>query len=59
MSLHSICFMGATSISNFAAGTIAQFFGVANTFIIFGSVMLLTAIIFITIFYRLEFVSRL
>ena len=58
MSLYSICFMGATSISNLIAGTIAQFFGIANTMIIFGSVLLSATLIFAFRFYHLNFVSK-
>lgn len=59
MSLHSICFMGATSVSNFAAGSIAQLFGVSNTLIIFGSIMLFTAFLFLIRFYNMKFVFKI
>lgn len=59
MSLYSICFMGATSISNLIAGSIAQFFGIANTFIIFGAILLCSAVIFLLKFLHLEFKAKI
>lgn len=59
MSLYSICFMGATSISNLIAGSIAQFFGIANTFIIFGAILLCSAILFLLKFLHIEFKSKI
>ena len=46
MSLNAICYMGTTSISSFIAGFIANLIGIANTFILFGIVMLLFGIAF-------------
>lgn len=59
MSIYTVCFMGATSISNFAAGSVAQIFGIANTFIIFGLVLLIAALLFLIKFCHLNFQSRL
>ncbi len=59
MSIYTVCFMGATSISNFAAGSAAQIFGIANTFIIFGLVLLIAALLFLIKFCHLNFQSRL
>ena len=58
MSIYTVCFMGATSISNFSAGSIAQLFGIANTFIIFGVILLLSALMFLFRFYHLSFESK-
>ncbi len=55
MSLYSICFMGATSVSNFIAGSIAEFLGIANTMIIFGGILLVSTILFAIRFYHLNF----
>ena len=59
MSIYTVCFMGATSISNFVAGTVAQAFGIANTFIIFGLILLYSAFLFLMKFYHLRFTSKL
>ena len=59
MSLHSICFMEATSVSNFAAGSIAQLFGVSNTLIIFGSIMLFIFFLFLIRFYNMRFIFKI
>lgn len=59
MSLYSICFMGATSISNLVAGSIAQFLGIARTLIIFGIILLIAAISFLTKFLHLDFKSKM
>ena len=59
MSIYTVCFMGATSISNFVAGTVAQAFGIANTFIIFGLILLFSAFLFLMKFYHLRFTSKL
>ncbi len=59
MSLYSICFMGATSISNLVAGSITQFFGIANTMIIFGAILLLSTIMFAIRFCHLNFKSKI
>lgn len=59
MSLYSICFVGATSVSNLVAGSIAQFCGVANTLIIFGTVLLISTMLFTVRFYHLKFISKL
>lgn len=45
MSLNSLCFLGTTSISSFFAGTVAHIFGISNTFVILGGLMLLIAFI--------------
>lgn len=45
MSLNSLCFMGTTSISSFFAGSIAHIAGISNTFVILGSLMIITACI--------------
>lgn len=55
MSLYSICFMGATSVSNLIAGSIAEFLGIANTMIIFGGILLVSTILFAIRFYHLNF----
>ena len=59
MSLYSICFLGATSISNLVAGSIAQVFGISNTLIIFGAVLLFSTILFFIKFLHLEFKTRI
>ncbi len=45
MSFNSLCFLGPTSISSLFAGTLAQLWGISNTFIILGTMMLLFGII--------------
>lgn len=45
MSLNSLCFLGTTSISSFFAGSVAHLFGISNTFIILGGLMIITALI--------------
>ena len=40
MSMNSMCFLGTTSLSSLFAGTIAHIYGISNTFIILGSIML-------------------
>ena len=59
MSLNAICYMGTTSISSFIAGFIANLIGIANTFILFGIVMLLFGIAFGYRFSKLNFKSKL
>lgn len=59
MSIHTICFLGATSLSNFMAGSIAQIIGISNAMKLFG-VILFTASLFYTIkLYRMQFKSKL
>lgn len=58
MSIYAVCFMGATSISNFVAGSVAQMTGIANTFIIFGIILLAAAFLFLLKFHHLKFISR-
>lgn len=55
MSIHSICFLGTTSISNLFAGTVAQHIGISNTFILFGFFLLLVSFVFFNIFKNLLF----
>ena len=55
MSIHSICFLGTTSISNLFAGTVAQHIGISNTFIVFGVFLLFVSIIFFNLFKKLSF----
>ncbi len=54
MSIYTVCFMGATSISNFIAGSIAETIGISRTFTIFGVTMLVGAVIFLMKFLRLQ-----
>ena len=59
MSIHTICFLGATSLSNFMAGSIAQIIGISNAMKLFG-VILFAASLFYTIkLYRMLFKSKL
>ena len=58
MSIYAVCFMEATSISNFVAGSVAQMTGIANTFIIFGIILLAAAFLFLLKFHHLKFISR-
>ena len=59
MSIHTICFLGATSLSNFMAGSIAQIIGISNAMKLFG-VILFAASLFYTIkLYRMQFKSKL
>ena len=55
MSIHSICFLGTTSISNLFAGTVAQHIGISNTFIVFGFFLLFVSVIFFNLFKKLSF----
>lgn len=41
MSMNSMCFLGTTSLSSLFAGTVAHIFGISNTFIILGLMMLI------------------
>lgn len=59
MSLNAICYMGTTSISSFVAGFIANLIGIANTLVLFGTVMLLFGIGFGYRFSKLNFKSKL
>ncbi len=59
MSLNAICYMGTTSISSFVAGFVAHLVGIANTFIIFGAVMLFFGTVFGYRFSKLKFKSKL
>lgn len=40
MSVNALCFMGTISLSSYVSGLIAEYLGVAHTFAILGSVML-------------------
>lgn len=46
MSINALCFMGTTSVSSFIAGSIADFFGIAQTFTILGCILFLMAVYF-------------
>lgn len=46
MSINALCFMGTTSVSSFIAGSIADFFGIAQTFTIFGCILFAMALYF-------------
>ncbi len=59
MSLNAICYMGTTSISSFTAGFIAHLIGIANTFILFGALMLFFGAVFGYRFSKLKFNSKL
>ncbi len=59
MSIYTVCFMGATSISNFVAGSVAQMVGIANTFIIFGAILFTASLIFLVKFYYLKFITKI
>ena len=58
MSLNGICFMGTTSISSLIAGSIAQKIGIANTFILFGTILLITCVIIGYKLSRLQYVQK-
>ncbi len=55
MSIHAICYMGTTSISNFAAGTLAEHIGISLTMLLFGIILAVTAIFFLYKFKNLKF----
>lgn len=55
MSIHAICYMGTTSISNFVAGTIAEHIGISSTMILFGFILFITSIFFLYKFRNLKF----
>lgn len=55
MSIHAICYMGSTSISSLFAGIIAEHLGIEKTFIIFGTILLFSAFIFLYRFLHLSF----
>ncbi len=59
MSIHTICFTGVTSLSNFVAGSITQVIGISNAMILFGSVLFTAALFFTVKFYHMQFQSRL
>ena len=46
MSINALCFMGTSSVSSLIAGSIAEFFGIAQTFLILGSILFLMALYF-------------
>lgn len=46
MSINALCFMGTSSVSSFIAGSVAEVFGIAQTFLILGSILILTALWF-------------
>ena len=46
MSINSLSFLGTTAISSLFAGSIAHIFGISNTFIILGIIMLIIGLIF-------------
>ncbi len=58
MSLNGICFMGTTSISSLIAGSIAEKIGIANTFILFGTMLLVACIIFGYKLSKLQYVQK-
>ncbi len=55
LSIHALCFMGTSSVSSFLAGSIAEFFGIAQTFIILGCLLILIAAYFGVKLYKLNF----
>lgn len=59
MSLNAICYVGTTSISSFVAGSIAEFIGISNTFILLGAAMLFFGVLFGWRFSKLNFESKL
>lgn len=46
MSINALCFMGTSSVSSLIAGSIAEFFGIAQTFLILGCILFLMVIYF-------------
>lgn len=46
MSVNALCYMGTISLSSYVAGAIAEKFGIAHTFVILGSAMLILGCIF-------------
>lgn len=55
MSIYTVCFMGATSLSNFVSGAIAQVIGISHTYILFGIVMLIVSLFFTIKFWKIKF----
>ncbi len=47
MSIHSVCFLGTQSISNFFAGTVTHTLGISKTFIFLGLILSVCCIYFI------------
>lgn len=45
MSLYTICYLGSAAISNIFAGTISEYFGISKTFIMFGCILTITALL--------------
>lgn len=58
MSINALCFMGTTSVSSFIAGSIAEFFGIAQTFIILGCLLFFMTIYFGIRLHRLNFSEK-
>lgn len=55
MSINALCFMGTSSVSSFIAGSIAEFFGIAQTFLILGTILFIMAVYFGFKLHRLNF----
>lgn len=55
MSINALCFMGTTSVSSFIAGSIAEIFGIAQTFIILGCLLFFMTIYFGIRLHKLNF----
>jgi len=58
MSLNAICFMGTTSISSLIAGSIAEKIGIANTFVLFGIILLTACLFFGYRLSKLQYVQK-
>ena len=58
MSLNAICFMGTTSISSLIAGSIAEKIGIANTFVLFGTILLTACLFFGYRLSKLQYVQK-
>ena len=43
MSMNALCYGGTISLSSFVAGSVAETVGIAHTFILLGTVMLIIA----------------
>lgn len=58
MSINALCYMGTTSVSSLIAGSVAELFGIAQTFLILGCILILTAIYFGLKLYQLNFPEK-
>lgn len=59
MGIHTICFLGATSLSNLIAGSIAQFIGISHTMILFGVILFVTTLFYTVKLWKMRFESKL